>query len=189
MIKIHKNGSKLSFSIQYSDLLQSPTKKYINKYYKSKNIPKITQNWLKIHPQVDGWRRNYHCRHRIECQPNNAWNKVYLVDSLFTFYTIRKLDYDAHCIFRTYKRACHGMAEVLARVHNKCHIPFFFHDGAVAILDQNNEYLIRKNKKLTSTWRESLSICSLYCGNAWTIFCKSLVEISPPSLYKKWFLR
>ena len=28
------------------------------------------------------------------------------------------------------------------------------------------KYLIGVKKKLTSTWRESLSICSLYCGNA-----------------------
>lgn len=36
----------------------------------------------------------------------------------------------------------------------------------------------------TSTWRESLSTCSLYCGKAWTIFCKSRVDNSPPSLHK-----
>ena len=37
----------------------------------------------------------------------------------------------------------------------------------------------------TSTWKDSLSICSLYCGNSWTIFCKSRVDSSLPPLHTK----
>jgi len=39
--------------------------------------------------------------------------------------------------------------------------------------------------ELTSTCRESLSICSLYWGKAWTIFCKSFDERSPKSLHTR----
>lgn len=49
----------------------------------------------------------------------------------------------------------------------------------------NNNYGLWLINDLTSTWRESLSIWSLYCGNACTIFCRSLVD-SSPSLYYKW---
>lgn len=39
-----------------------------------------------------------------------------------------------------------------------------------------------ERRRLTSTWREILSTCSVYCGKAWTIFCKSRVDSSLPSL-------
>lgn len=48
-----------------------------------------------------------------------------------------------------------------------------------------NLKFIANNIKPTSTCRESLSIWSLYCGRAWTIFCKSLVDNSPSVLMKR----
>lgn len=41
-----------------------------------------------------------------------------------------------------------------------------------------------EGRKQTSTCREIFSTCSAYCGKAWTIFCKSRVDISLPSLDK-----
>jgi hypothetical protein len=110
---------------------------------------------------------------------NNNWSHTSMdVEDRDTFICLMKYNFPSSKISSIFFLHLYDFHKLLQIIRNTSNFAAYKDEK---IINNVSTYILWQQSP-TSIWSVNFSTWSLYCGKAWTIFCRSLVEISPPPL-------